>query len=210
MIDSIGCYAFLDESGTVGASKGTHFLVVAVLAAENPRDLELPVRRALKKQERGLIKSELKAAHNSEKANFRLLEAIAKHDVGIVAVIVDQQAILRPPEDPEEIYRQAAARAVRLLVEHCPKVEICLDKRYTHKPLRYELERRIREDLVDIFPQMVLLRQESSQERKELQAVDVVAWAFFQKYERGNPRFYEVIAPRVLAEEVIARENWQE
>jgi len=41
-------YAFLNESGTVGASNGSHFLLVAVLTTTKPRDLELPVRRALK------------------------------------------------------------------------------------------------------------------------------------------------------------------
>lgn len=42
-------YAFMDESGTVGAEDGAHFLVIAALTAESPRDLEVPVRRAIKK-----------------------------------------------------------------------------------------------------------------------------------------------------------------
>ena len=44
---------------------------------------------------------------------------------------------------------------------------------------------------------------------KELQAVDAVAWAFFQKYERGEARFYDVIASKVIAEELIERRNWK-
>ena len=39
-------YAFMDESGTVGAATGTHFLVVAVISLSNPRDVERPIRRA--------------------------------------------------------------------------------------------------------------------------------------------------------------------
>ena len=60
-------YAFMDESGTVSASTGTHFLVIAVLAVENPRDLEVPVRRALKKSGRDLTGGEIKASRASEK-----------------------------------------------------------------------------------------------------------------------------------------------
>lgn len=45
--------------------------------------------------------------------------------------------------------------------------------------------------------------------RKELQAVDAVAWAFFQKYERGDPRFYELIAARVIVEDVITQKKWK-
>ena len=202
-------YAFIDESGTVGVTAGTHFFVVAVLTSTQPRDLELPVRRALKKFGRSLTKGEMKATHTSEKANLRMLEAIAGRDVSILAVIVNQQEIRRPPNDLEEIYRQAVTRVIRILVGRFPKVEICLDKRYTHEPLRYGLEKYIRENLVDVSRQLVLIRQESSQARKELQAVDAVAWAFFQKYERGDSRFYDVIASKVIAEELIERRNWK-
>jgi len=202
-------YAFIDESGTVGVTTGTHFFVVGVLTSTTPRDLELPVRRALKKYGRSLTKGEMKATHASDKTNLRTLEAIAGHEVNIVAVIVDQRAISRPPDDSEEIYRQAVTRAIRILVGRFPKVEICLDKRYTHEPLRYELEKHIRENLVDVSRQLVLIRQESSQARKELQAVDAVAWAFFQKYERGEERFYDVIASKVIAEELIEKKNWK-
>ncbi len=202
-------YAFIDESGTVGASTGTHFLVVAVLTTEKPRELELAVRRALKKVGRNTASGELKAAQASEKTLFRLLETLVRHDVSIVAVIVDQKAIVREPEDVEEIYRRAVSRAVRQMAGHFPRLDVCLDKRYTHEPLRYTLETRIREELVELAPQMIILRHESSQAHKELQAVDAVAWAFFQKYERGDARFYEILAPKILVEEVIALPDWK-
>jgi len=95
----------VDESGTVGASKGSHFLVVAVLSASQPRDIELPVRRALKKYGRSLSAGEIKAARTEEAAILRMLQTIAEQDVRVVAVIVDQKAISRPPKDSEEIYR---------------------------------------------------------------------------------------------------------
>jgi len=207
-MDATLYYAFIDESGTAG-STGTHFLVIAVLTSATPRDLELPVRRALKKYGRSLTKGEIKATHASEKTNLRMLEAIASHEVSIVAVIVDQQAIVRPPKNPEEIYRQAITRAIHILVERFPRIEICLDKRYTNETLRYELEKHIRENLVDISPQLALIRQQSSHTRKELQAADAVAWAFFQKYERGDSRFYDVIASKVIVEELISKKKWK-
>jgi len=44
--------------------------------------------------------------------------------------------------------------------------------------------------------------------RKELQAVDCVAWAFFQKYEHGDDRFYRIIADKVIVEDIIRRKLW--
>lgn len=201
-------YAFMDESGTVGVT-GSHFLVVAVLTVAKPRDLEVPVRRAMKKTGRDLTAGEIKASRTNEKSNLRMLKIAANHATGIVAVIVDQRAISIPPKDPEEIYRQAVTRAIHILLKRFPKVDICLDKRYSNAAFRDKLEQHIRENVMDVFPQMAIIRQQSSHERKELQAVDAVAWAFFQKYERGDSRFYDVIASKVIAEEVISRKKWE-
>lgn len=202
-------FAFLDESGTVGISTGTHFLVVAVLTTESPRQLELPVRRTLKRLGSSLTSGELKATHASEKVNMRMLETIAGQNVQIVAVIVDQQVIRYPPKDAEEIYRQAIVRIVQILLEHFPKVELCLDKRYTSETLRYELEKYLRASLTETPHKLLLIRQQSSQARKELQAVDAVAWAFFQKYERGDARFHALIASKIMAEELIVEKDWR-
>ncbi len=51
-----------------------------------------------------------------------------------------------------------------------------------------------------------MIRQEDSLLAKELQAVDFIAWALFQKYERGNTKFYERIAPRIIAEELVTKQ----
>jgi len=201
-------YAFIDESGTVGIPDGTHFLVVAILNAGQPRGIEMPVRRALKKYGPSLSHGEIKAADFEEKAVARLLAAIAKQDVSILTTIVDQSVIIKPPKEMEEIYRFAVAKTVYQLVERCPWVNICLDRRYTNERHRFELETKIREAIQDLPQKVVLIRQENSLSRKELQAVDAVAWAVFQKYERGNNEFYNIISARVVYEEVICEKDW--
>ena len=103
----------------------------------------------------------------------------------------------------EEIYRKTVARTIYRLVELWPRINVCLDQRYTNKHQRFDLEQRIRETIQDLPRKIVLIRQENSVNRKGLQAVDAVSWAFFQKYERGDCRFYDIIAPKVIWEEVI-------
>ena len=201
-------YAFIDESGTVGLPGGTHFLVVALLNTGQPRGIELPVRRALKKYGTSLSRGEIKASNFEEKAIARLLEVIAKEDISIFATIVDQSVIVKPPAEMEEIYRQAVAKTVYRLVECYPRVNICLDRRYTNERHRFELESQIRESIQDLPQKVVLIRQENSTSRKELQAVDAVAWAIFQKYERDNAIFYNIISSRMVNEEVIREKDW--
>jgi len=202
-------YAFIDESGTVGVPAGTHFLVVAALSAERPRDIELPVRRALKKFGHSLSRGEIKAADFEEQAIARFLKEIVKADVSILATIVNQQEIQRPPKEMEEIYRRTVSRTVYHLVNGWPRINICLDQRYTNKHQRFALEEQIREAIQNLPQKVVLIRQENSIDRKELQAVDAT-WAFFQKYERGDCRFYHIISPKVVLEEIMVEKKWEE
>jgi len=201
-------FAFIDESGTVGIPGGTHFLVVALLSTGQPREIELPIRHTLKKYGPSLSRGEIKAANFEEKAIARLLTELAKKDISIFATIVDQSVIVKPPAEMEDIYRRAVTKTVYKLVEQCPRVDICLDRRYTNERHRFELESKIRESIQDLPQKVVMIRQENSINRKELQAVDAVAWAFFQKYERENAGFYELISSKIISEEIIQERDW--
>ncbi len=130
---------FLDESGGVDLFSGSYVLVVAVLTAHIPRKIELHVKRARQKLGRRARAGELKAASSEDRVITRLLQSIADEDVEIVAVVIDKRTILRPPKDPEDIYREAVARVVAHCVARWPRIDLFRDKRYTKKSLRREL-----------------------------------------------------------------------
>ena len=71
------------------------------------------------------------------------------------------------------------------------------------------LEKEIRERISDFHHQVVIIHQEDSIARKELQAADFISWAFFQKYERGDCQFYEIISGNVIIEKVIRDRLWK-
>ncbi len=201
-------YAFIDESGTVGVPGGTHFLVVALINAHHPREIEMPVRRAYKKYGRSLKHGEIKASEFEEKAIFRLLKEISKQNISIFSTIVDQRIIKIPPKKMEDIYRKSIAKTIYHLVEQYPQITVCLDRRYTNKSHRLELEIEIRKKIQDLPGKIVLIQQEDSVKRKELQAADAVAWAFFQKYEHKITTFYDLISSKIEKEEVLEIKNW--
>jgi len=125
-----------------------------------------------------------------------------------VAVIVNKRAILRPPTDSEDIYREAVTRAVAPCVERHPHLELWLDKRYTKPSLRHRLEKNVRAGIAGLPQQVVLLYQEDSRNQKGLQAVDHIAWAFYQKYERGDEGLSKICAVKVVVEELVSHHLW--
>jgi hypothetical protein len=201
-------YAYLDESGDAAPFWGSRYLVVAVLITRDPRPIELHVKRARKSLGRKARSDELKAANLKTSVTGRLLAAIADEEIEIMTIVVNKRVILRPPSDPGDIYREAVTRIVRHCAKRHPRLELSLDRRYTKPALRDHLEKAIRAGIADITHQVVLLRQEDSRKHKGLQAVDHVAWAFFQKYERENSHFWELIRHRIVVEEVIEHHLW--
>ena len=92
-------YAFIDESGTVGSETGIHFLIVAGICGNQERDIEIPVQRAQKKFGTSLASGEMKANSSRDVVTFQLLKEMVKEDIQIVAVVVDQKAIIHAPDD---------------------------------------------------------------------------------------------------------------
>jgi hypothetical protein len=201
-------YSFVDESGTTSPFSGSRYFVVALLDTRNPRKVELHVRRLHKRFGTSLKSGEMKADASQEKTIKRFLSTIAREKIEIIAVVIDKRRILRPPKSNETIYREAVSLAVSHAVRRWPRVEIFLDKRYTSKRLRKVLEKDIRERISDFPQQVVIIHQEDSVGRKEIQAADFVSWAFFQKYERGNSQFYDIISGIVIVEEIVRRKLW--
>jgi hypothetical protein len=201
-------YAFVDESGSTALSETSHILVVAVLGTGEPVEIRKVIRQFQKKDKPNLLSGELKARKLKPTTIKKVLGRLAQSPIQIVAVIVDPTILSHPPQDSEEIYRWAVSCAVFYMVERYPSLDIVLDRRYTKEPLRFELEKAIRKAIIGIPGQYVLIRQEDSSQQKELQAVDFLAWAFFQKYEKNDPQFYDLIASLVIKEEWLNKQQW--
>jgi hypothetical protein len=202
--------AYIDEAGNVVPDGRSHILVVAALGMHKSPAIARIIRKAQKKAGSSQASGELKAKKEQSGRIEKLLAALAKQPIEIYAVIIDQQVLVHLPQDPEDVYRWAVARLAAKIVRRYPAVELILDRRYTKERLRYLLEKSIREQMMSLPQRYVMVRQQDSIACKELQAVDFIAWALFQKYERGDSRFYDRIAARVVEEELVTRSVWEQ
>jgi hypothetical protein len=65
-------------------------------------------------------------------------------------------------------------------------------------------------EISNIPRQIVIIRQEDSTSIKELQAVDFIAWALYQKYEHNDVSFYKMISSLIIEEEIVSKQSWYE
>jgi len=201
-------YGFGDEAGDVGwAARSTRYLVVAVILTDEPERL----RRVVARIRRGMGKKlkqipELKAYHTPRSGVTRLLRKVAKQDVEIIAAVWRKDEKARPG-DPEDGYRHLCALAAKRCVGRYPQLSLVLDKRYTNARLRDLLVKTIIGGIGDSA--VLVLQQSESRREKALQVADAVAWGIFQRYERGDMTFYDIIQGKIIVEEVVGKQkNW--
>jgi len=190
-------YGFLDEAGDVGYGAGASgkFIVVVVVVghAERLRKAVTKTRKALVRHLRDL--PEMKATHNTPRVNEKLLTRAVEIGFDAVAVVINKGFFPRP-QDSEDLYRYACARAVREALERFGPLTVTLDKRDKTEERRRRLDRAIHAVVEDLDTPLKLQHVESHQERV-LQVADAVAWALFQKHVKGDEAFWRIIQESV-------------
>jgi len=192
---------FVDESGTPSPASRERFFTVALLLVQTPRRIEKLVRRTRRSLHRHARTSELKAARSHPRVIRRLLPGLAATECEIYVTVVDKRGIA--PQQSEAVYRAAVASVVRHCVERHPQVNLYLDKRYTNRTQRVQLEQTIRKAIAHVPMQVVLIGQLDSWAVPGLQAVDFVAWAFEQKHALDDDWAAQIIARKVIVEEKV-------
>ena len=187
-------YGYLDESGDVGYVTGSSgHLVIAVVVVGRPDRLRNAVtrtRKSLGKRLRDI--PELKATHDAPRPVEKLLARAVETGFEAVAVVIDKRKIA-PPEDPEELYRISCARVVLEALERFGSLSLTLDRRYTASRQQHQLREALVASLGGMRGVALMVEYGDSKKEKALQVADAVAWAIFQRYEKGDETFWRII-----------------
>ncbi len=194
--------AFVDESGSPSPSDGPPFFVVAALVGDTTRAIELHIKRARRSLRLRSPLGELKAARSRPAIIRRFLESLSHESCDIYAVVVDKRNL--PDDEAEGVYRAAVGRLILRCVRQHPELHVYLDKRYTSRRQRIELEQTVRQTIAAVPEHVVLIEQVDSAAYPGLQAADFVAWALAQKHNLKEFWAVEIIARLIRVEEVVA------
>jgi hypothetical protein len=200
---SIYTVAVFDESGDVGARDGaSRHLVVAGVACSALSELRRVVARARKKMH-GKAKeaSEIKGHTLPDKLRLKLLAELATLDADIFIIVVDKKRMPRF-DDPDEMQRLAYTACINQAIERHAISEVICDDPSPNKRKRAQFLAFIRAATLRPSHTPDISLQNSERERA-IQVADMVAWAFFQKHERGDATYAQLIGELVAGEIVL-------
>jgi len=208
---------FVDESGDLGFGSGSsRYITIGALITDCPDDVRrIPLhirKRKLKKRLRQ--KPELEF-HNScpELRKSVLGMVMALQGVSIASVTVDKRSMpwhLR--RSPERFYEEVCGELLSAAIVARGgrgSYRIVFDARPHNRPPSYGFEEGVREIIeeslfrVGLLPVRIDISVIDSHNSGGLQVADFIVGAVQRKNERGDPTYYDIIAPAMLLEKKL-------
>ena len=196
-------WVFIDESGNL-AQETDRFVLMAALVAERTDGLQQLVKR-VKRGARPPIRGQaLHATTSAPAVNLALLRQMATHDeVRLCIVALDKQFWWRRDLPQVALYQALVTYTVGCAFQVAKEpVQVVLERRYKQRYQAYLAEAVA--DGAGLEPATVLSEpKESTQWGAALQVTDAVAWALYQKLNRADASYADLIAERIVHEEVV-------
>lgn len=205
-------YIFLDESGDLGFSKkSSRWFLVTIAISKDARCIEKIVRkvwRSLRKKYKHI--GELHASNEKDITRSKMLHMIMEYsDIKIMTVILDKSKVYIDLQNQKNYLYNFTANILlerlhnRDIFTHGETIDLIVDRKDTKKSLRENFVNYLTNSMNKRRTEKFTVVLHASHENKSLQAVDFISWAIFQKYEKGNFEFYEIIKNKIIDERLL-------
>lgn len=191
-------YVYIDESGDLGLN-GSKYLILSALIVDNIVDLD----RIIKNMRRNKFKKELRKAqeikaNNSSKEVIRhmLTKLNEVKNAKIFYVVLEKKKVISEylKDNKSKLYNYVAGKLARNITLNEVDVEIRIDKSKGKQLLREDFNNYFLKNLLEKSGiRKATIFHSYSHSWSGIQFADVLAWACFQKFERNNAEYVDLI-----------------
>jgi len=199
---------FLDECGDLGINKerSSKYLVIAATALPETESFIRIIKKAHRKLGvRGKLSTEFKFNTSSLPIRKLFLESIAQVDCWIVWIAFEKQKLKdQLLAAKNEVYLDACMKVISNILRYSPSryIDIVVDRRSNKKSEKNIFDASAK-SIVDsnhagYFAPQLRISHFESWKSEGLQVHDFIVGSIFQKIERGNPYYYELVEKKVV------------
>jgi hypothetical protein len=213
---------YVDESGDLGFNRGSsRYLIIAYLITDDSE----AIKRVLKKYLHGakrkrLTRKELKFSNSNKQVRQQVLSKLLEADWNAGLIILDK-SLVKPElkEAPDALYNytllESLMRDLLDVYDNASPINIYVDRSKNKRKIRdfniyaqgkasYIWGAILRRP-VAFNLEKLRIEHPTSTENRCIQAADFVSGAAFQKYERGDSTFLDIISGRISRETLLWR-----
>jgi len=191
-------HMYIDESGDLGLS-GSKYLVLSALLVDVPGDLD----RIIKNMRRHKFRKQLKKAHeikanksSDEIRRYMLKKLNEVKGARIFYIVLEKKKIFSDylKNNKHKLYNYVAGKLAKQITLADIDVEIRIDKLKGKQLLQEDFNNYFIGNLKERSSiRKVTVHHSYSHSWSGLQFADVLAWSCFQKFERSNSEYVDLI-----------------
>ncbi len=189
-------YVFIDESGDLGM-KGSKYLVLAALIVNDFSFLDKIIKNMRRSKFRKELcnSQEIKANHSSSQIIKHMLFKLSeRQNAKVLAIALEKRKVISEylKNNKDKLYNYVAGKLARNLELSDTIIEIRIDKSKGKHMLQYDFNNYFLRNLKtkNAAPKIF---HSNSHSWSGLQFADVLAWAYFQKFENQNSEYLDVL-----------------
>ncbi len=205
-------YIFLDESGDLGfdfaKQRTTKFFLITFLFTDSQRPIEKLIReihRNLRKKYR-VRGGTLHAVKEEPVTIMRFCRAITGKQCSVMTIYLDKAKVYTRLRDEKQVLYNYVVNILldrimnKRLVRKDVPIKLIASRRETNKFLNKNFVDYLPRQLVNNHDVKIEVEIKTPAEEKCLQAVDLLSWAIFRKYEHGDSSYYEAMKSIIVEE----------
>ncbi|MFA6160058.1 MAG: DUF3800 domain-containing protein [Parcubacteria group bacterium] len=205
-------YIFLDESGDLGFNsnkKSSKYFVVTFLFVENKG----PIEKVIKKVARNLSRRELKkyvgvlhACKEKPKTITKVLSMLSEKDISVLSIYLNKAKVYTKLQDEKHVLYNYVSNILldrllsKKLIPINSQVHLIASRRETNKFLNINFKNYLKNQVKNNHKVNINIEVKIPSGEKCLQAVDFICWAIYQKRERGDESYYNIIKQKIVEE----------
>jgi hypothetical protein len=205
-------YIFLDESGDLGFNpkkKSSKYFLITFLFVKNKR----PVEKIIKKVAGNLSKKELKrhigvlhSCKEKPKTRMKLLKLLNEKDVSILFIYLNKQKVYTKLQNEKQVLYNYVTNILldriltRKLISLNYPIKLIASRRETNKFFNQNFKSYLENQVSNNHKIKIKVEVKTPNSEKCLQVVDFACWAIYQKIERKNDGYYNLIKQKIVEE----------
>jgi len=196
---------YVDESGCL-SNKGSKYLIIALISTTDSVKLRRTVHKLvvkLNKQRRKKSKlKELKFNKLYYHERQIVLKALKKEKFEIYLIVL-KKSTRKYLSGAALVYRYLCNFAMDRAIHFSKNrsLKIVIDKFLNQQQIK-RFDKFLKKQTANTFkfPLKIEIKHEDSEKEKCIQVADIIAGAVFQKYERSNDEYYNIIKEKIKTE----------
>lgn len=205
-------FIFLDESGDLGFNpkkKSSKYFVVTFMFVENKG----PVEKVIKKSARSLSRKDLKkyigvlhACKEKPKTRTKILAALNEKKISVVSIYLNKKKVYTKLKDEKHVLYNYVTNILldriftKKLIPLNSPIYLIASRRETNKFLNHNFKNYLKGQVKNNHKLDIHIDIKPPSGEKCLQAVDFICWAIYQKREKGDESYFNLIKDKVIEE----------